>query len=98
MLAGLWHDALVRRHDEEREVDAGGAGDHRAHKRLVARYVDDAQRRYPVEHEWREPELDGDAASLLFREPVGVDAGQGAHRSEERRVGKECRSRWSPYH
>ena len=25
------------------------------------------------------------------------DSGQGA-RSEERRVGKECRSRWSPYH
>src|SRR3712207_9515634 len=23
---------------------------------------------------------------------------QGAIRSEERRVGKECRSRWSPYH
>ena len=22
----------------------------------------------------------------------------GASRSEERRVGKECRSRWSPYH
>src|ERR1035438_3571218 len=22
----------------------------------------------------------------------------GVHRSEERRVGKECRSRWSPYH
>ena len=22
----------------------------------------------------------------------------GAYRSEERRVGKECRSRWSPYH
>src|SRR3989449_1819285 len=25
-------------------------------------------------------------------------AGFGAPRSEERRVGKECRSRWSPYH
>src|SRR5256886_3265959 len=25
-------------------------------------------------------------------------AGIGQHRSEERRVGKECRSRWSPYH
>src|SRR2546430_10866330 len=25
-------------------------------------------------------------------------APQGAQRSEERRVGKECRSRWSPYH
>src|SRR5256885_14732985 len=24
--------------------------------------------------------------------------GLGAYRSEERRVGKECRSRWSPYH
>ena len=24
--------------------------------------------------------------------------GEGAERSEERRVGKECRSRWSPYH
>ena len=22
----------------------------------------------------------------------------GEYRSEERRVGKECRSRWSPYH
>src|SRR5260221_4376238 len=26
------------------------------------------------------------------------DVGDGEHRSEERRVGKECRSRWSPYH
>src|SRR5256884_1568592 len=25
-------------------------------------------------------------------------AGKGTKRSEERRVGKECRSRWSPYH
>ena len=24
--------------------------------------------------------------------------GRKSHRSEERRVGKECRSRWSPYH
>ena len=27
-----------------------------------------------------------------------MDGGQIAERSEERRVGKECRSRWSPYH
>src|SRR5256885_14435779 len=27
-----------------------------------------------------------------------IAAAQGAKRSEERRVGKECRSRWSPYH
>src|SRR2546425_4401215 len=29
---------------------------------------------------------------------VGQRAGLGVSRSEERRVGKECRSRWSPYH
>src|SRR5256885_5602925 len=27
-----------------------------------------------------------------------VGSALGANRSEERRVGKECRSRWSPYH
>src|SRR5215216_6361699 len=27
-----------------------------------------------------------------------LDARRGQVRSEERRVGKECRSRWSPYH
>ena len=26
------------------------------------------------------------------------ETGAGKSRSEERRVGKECRSRWSPYH
>ena len=35
-----------------------------------------------------------DSAKLQpFREMHGAD-----RRSEERRVGKECRSRWSPYH
>jgi len=29
---------------------------------------------------------------------VGPDLWQADFRSEERRVGKECRSRWSPYH
>ena len=29
---------------------------------------------------------------------TGRYGGGGAQRSEERRVGKECRSRWSPYH
>ena len=31
-----------------------------------------------------------------YKERVGMD--YSAERSEERRVGKECRSRWSPYH
>ena len=32
----------------------------------------------------------------IGRAKIAIEAGQ--HRSEERRVGKECRSRWSPYH
>ena len=36
------------------------------------------------------PELYGDCRGFAG---VGLP-----HRSEERRVGKECRSRWSPYH
>ena len=35
-------------------------------------------------------------AMELLTEEVAKDVA--ANRSEERRVGKECRSRWSPYH
>ena len=34
----------------------------------------------------------------LLRLPTRACALQQEKRSEERRVGKECRSRWSPYH
>jgi len=33
-----------------------------------------------------------------FTEETGISVGLDTYRSEERRVGKECRSRWSPYH
>src|SRR2546427_2077102 len=53
--------------------------------------------------------LSGAAAPAALLQPFGVPAGPAARvgagvrrgavaRSEERRVGKECRSRWSPYH
>ena len=32
------------------------------------------------------------------QELAGYDGVAALRRSEERRVGKECRSRWSPYH
>ena len=37
--------------------------------------------------------IDSTATCLMLREQ-----GYEIVRSEERRVGKECRSRWSPYH
>ena len=36
--------------------------------------------------------------NVVIRDGQGNIVHQGAPRSEERRVGKECRSRWSPYH
>src|SRR2546429_1662517 len=46
------------------------------------------------------PSSDGAGAKSLEPSPrqlYGLSSRQ-AERSEERRVGKECRSRWSPYH
>ena len=34
----------------------------------------------------------------IIAEQLGVEEDEITPRSEERRVGKECRSRWSPYH
>ena len=39
----------------------------------------------------------GDAPVLTPNQPICERHGR-PMRSEERRVGKECRSRWSPYH
>src|ERR1043166_5553884 len=40
----------------------------------------------------------GDGYNLAPISPLTTDALEAMPRSEERRVGKECRSRWSPYH
>src|SRR3712207_6660136 len=48
-------------------------------------------------HDFPPPELVLAIAPEAMR-ACGLSAGKVAARSEERRVGKECRSRWSPYH
>src|SRR2546422_6635652 len=44
--------------------------------------------------------VDDDFANRRTSGLIGIQlhAGEPMRRSEERRVGKECRSRWSPYH
>ena len=37
-------------------------------------------------------------AAWAYRTGLSIPEVAGDDRSEERRVGKECRSRWSPYH
>ena len=38
------------------------------------------------------------SAKYCTKEIKPPDSDESITRSEERRVGKECRSRWSPYH
>src|SRR3712207_113351 len=45
-----------------------------------------------------EGEVGGRSSRSAARSLVAFSSSFGADRSEERRVGKECRSRWSPYH
>ena len=40
----------------------------------------------------------GDSKEMVAARRAFLSAGYYGIRSEERRVGKECRSRWSPYH
>src|SRR2546421_9032981 len=59
---------------------------------------DGVKYRLPTEEEWEFAARNGDQANLY---PWGNtwEADRAiTQRSEERRVGKECRSRWSPYH
>src|SRR2546425_13308972 len=64
----------------------------------VDRHVVDHTQRLVVRHEGADPvDANGEAAVGHFRyRHAGKAVAQ--ERSEERRVGKECRSRWSPYH
>ena len=63
----------------------------------------EAARKALVEHQMEaieEPQAESafDLAEEGAAAPEAEAPGEGAERSEERRVGKECRSRWSPYH
>ena len=42
--------------------------------------------------------LGGAFANISYTDILGKSINMKSRRSEERRVGKECRSRWSPYH
>src|SRR5687767_7498623 len=68
------------------------------HARRVRRLdADDAARERLLAHELREFAEQHELHTFLARREL-ERARQGCPRSEERRVGKECRTRWSPEH
>src|SRR6266851_5725423 len=76
MLLALRHHAVVGCDREQYEVHPMRAGKHVADEPLMARDVDHARARPVPEREIREPEVDRDAALLLFLETVGILAGE----------------------
>src|SRR3712207_4339087 len=87
--------ALREERDEVARDLAVAAGDEDVHaarryRSLAALPVEEAHLRPAARRAFQQP---GRAAAQ-----VAVQEGAQVRRSEERRVGKECRSRWSPYH
>jgi len=76
MLVRLGHYAVISRDDEQQEVDAGSAGQHRVDEFLMAGHVDEADDRAVCLGPISEAERDRDAARLLLFQTVGIDAGQ----------------------
>ena len=58
-------------------------------------YQSHIKRQEAYERGWLD---DADEEYPDYGEAEAYDTEKMAGRSEERRVGKECRSRWSPYH
>ena len=75
VLAGLRHDAVVGRHDQDHAVHAAGSGHHGLDEAFVAGHVDDAH--LEVGDGARGvAQVDGHAPLLLLLEPVGFAAGE----------------------
>ena len=57
----------------------------------------------PAKHKFSAVNLEPGDALIMYGVLIGkakrsISRGEVVTRSEERRVGEECRSRWSPYH
>ena len=110
---GGYHDASTPLEDEAEEVDAQGYAtnglkptpphnDPRWPRQCACGYIfqeEDEWQRF-TETLYRRPDT-GEVMTLSEVPPGAMWYAwwlDQFHRSEERRVGKECRSRWSPYH
>src|SRR5579864_660281 len=79
VLAGLRHNAVVGSDHEQAQIDARGPGEHVLDEALVARYIDDAKA-IVAQVQRSKANVDGDAAFLLFRQAVAIDAGERFHK------------------
>src|SRR5579859_5459285 len=94
MLVQIFRDNAVLEHAAERDADAAGSPRKLTRQRIIGRQQHRAAQNQRQARLGKARERD-----LLAQERARQEAKHAeAERSEERRVGKECRSRWSPYH
>ena len=72
-----------------------GGFDYEAHRKNLQGNPDKA---LLVSFEYASEKLKDGSFNNIEMVRIWMDKNQEVVRSEERRVGKECRSRWSPYH
>ena len=91
------HDLALQTNYEQ--FNMNGKEYYRLKKGNVAFYALNSNYMDSKQVKWLEDELAKDTSEwkVAFMHHPPYSSG-GKHRSEERRVGKECRSRWSPYH
>ena len=79
-------------------VRGAGGSDHPHHTGLYLAYGGHGEGGSAnIWSDWDEPPY-GPCGKMLHQRFIRLTEGPVYARSEERRVGKECRSRWSPYH
>ena len=79
MLKRLGLHAVIGGDRQDRVVDASGAGEHSVDEALVARNVDEADRRPRRHGHVSETKVNRDAARLLFLEAIAIDSRQRPH-------------------
>src|SRR2546422_9544294 len=80
--------------EELRRMARGDDGPRLVVEKLRVRADGEDARQLVRDHHHRRAE----AVAQLENQIIEPPRADGIQRSEERRVGKECRSRWSPYH
>src|SRR5256885_7949682 len=98
IVVGFFFFSSRRRHtrlqgDWSSDVCSSDLSDERRFIQAIPSVDDDADAVFLEGKRCQRPE-----EGMISRDQSGVGAFKSAIRSEERRVGKECRSRWSPYH
>src|SRR2546430_7673991 len=93
LLSELGHEVIVANARKVRQIGESRKKDDRLDAQTLARLARiDPELLYPVKHRSAQAQAD----LMMIRARAGLVRVR--TRSEERRVGKECRSRWSPYH